>query len=255
MKMLNSLPFGLIESVLSFCDDATISAVMCSSRELRDAVSATMGQSQAIVFTATPRRPYTYLPTPAPVREFGPTLQQYLHYYPPTLTTLSLRDCPFLTDPACKLLAARFPLLTTLDVSGCILMTSIGAKKFFQSCKNLTTFTCDATKKHSLRKNMKVNPAYIKALALSTTLTTLSLTLGSKIKQNAMSPLHRHPNLDELNLYLVGFNEISLSITLPTLRTLKLYRGEWSMYSWTRFFREVLPTPPTLPRLPSLGNM
>jgi hypothetical protein len=145
--MLTSLPLALFKNVLSFTDDYDTSVLMCSSRELRDAVSATMALSQAIVFTQYP--PLIYNPHfncgPTLGREYGPTLQQWLHHYSPTLTSLSLRDCHFLTDQACMLLAARFPLITTLDVSGCIHVTAKGVKKITQVCKSLTTFQCDTT--------------------------------------------------------------------------------------------------------------
>jgi hypothetical protein len=251
--MLSSLPFGLVEHVLSFSDEEMKSAVMCASRELRDAVSATMALSQAIVFTRLPRRPYRRASDPAPEQQYGQTLQQWLHHYPHTLTSLSLRECQFLTDKDYKLLADRFPLLTHLDVSGCRHVSSIGAKKFVQGCKSLTNFRCIFACRS---KDLKVTPAYIKILARSTSMKVLSLALGSKNKSGALAPLHLHPALAELNLCFLGFGFVSLGdpsiITLPSLRTLRLYRGEWSVYSWRAFFLQALPSLPTLPRLPSL---
>ncbi|KAJ1434741.1 hypothetical protein B484DRAFT_393820 [Ochromonadaceae sp. CCMP2298] len=190
--MLTSLPFGLVQHVLSFSDATTTSAVMCSSKELRDA--------------------------------FGPTLKQWLRHYPPTVTSLSLRDCQFLTDEGCKLLAARFPLLERVDLSGCQHMTSMAAKKFARGCKNLSHFRCDATRSKCRSKNIRVNGPYIKALAESKSLQVLSLTLGSKNKENALASLHMHPALQELNLFFEGFRDISLDIHLPTLQRLRMYR-------------------------------
>jgi hypothetical protein len=256
--MLTSLPVALVQNVLSFGNAVTISAVMCSSRELRDAVSATMALSQAIVFALLPRRPY--IPASelapasdgAPEQQYGPTLQQWLHHYPPTLTSLSLRDCHFLTDDGCKLLAARFPLLTHLDVSGCKHATSKGIRNLAKVCKSLTNFKCDNTKANNEPNDTMVNFAYIKALALSTSLTTLSLTVGWKIKKAALAPLHLLPALQELNLYLVHWNFVSLCATLTSLKTLRLCRGKFNNLSWRAFFHETLNHLTTLPRLPSL---
>jgi hypothetical protein len=244
--MLSSLPFGLVEHVLSFSDEEMKSAVMCSSRDLKYAVSATMFKSHAIVFKRYSLDSDTF------ELAYGPTVQQWLNHYPTTLTSLSLRDCPFLTDKGCKLLAARFPLLTHLDVSGCLHVSSIAAKKFALGCKSLSNFRSDVSSANSRCADMKVNPAYIKALAPCTSLTTLSLTLGSKNKSDALAPLNLHPALQELNLYLEGVYHVSLDITLPSLKTLRLYRGGWSSQSWADFFQTLCYRGGGGPRLPSL---
>ncbi|KAJ1436156.1 hypothetical protein B484DRAFT_393285 [Ochromonadaceae sp. CCMP2298] len=204
---------------------------MCSSKELRDAVSATLLRCQAIIYERTP---FVYN---NPAREYGPTLKQWLRHYSSAVTSLTLRDCNFLNDEACKLLAARFPLLERLDLSGCDHATSIGAKRFFKGCKSLSYFRSDVTHQHNTRKNFKVNPSYVKAIAESKSLTSLSLTLGSKNRISALASLHQHPSLQELNLYFLGFYSISLDIHLPSLQRLKMYRGDWSPYSWRHFFQ------------------
>ncbi|KAJ1440173.1 hypothetical protein B484DRAFT_443614 [Ochromonadaceae sp. CCMP2298] len=226
--MLTSLPFGLVQYVLSFGDAAMISSVMCSSKELRDSVSATMAQSKAIVFVRVP------CVQDAPKQEYGPTLKQWLRHYPPTATSMSLRDCHFLTDAGCKVLAARFPLLESLDLSGCTNVTSIGAKRFSKG--KLSHFCCDLTRVINGRKDLRITPAYVKAIALSKCLTCLSLTLGTRNRASALAPLHQHPSLRELNLYFEGFHDISLDIHLPALQRLRLYRGEWAPQSWRAFF-------------------
>ncbi|KAJ1402579.1 hypothetical protein B484DRAFT_424426 [Ochromonadaceae sp. CCMP2298] len=229
--MLASLPFALVQHVLTFSDATTTSAVMCSSRELRDAVSATMHQSQAIVFVRAPRV------KDAPKREYGPTLKLWLHHYSPTVTSLSLRDCHFLTDEDCKLLATQFPLLERLDLSGCTNVTAAGVRRFSEGCKSLSHFRCDMTKVYTKSKTMRVTHGYISATAESKSLTTLSLTLGSRNKSSALAPLREHPALQELNLFLDGYYFVSLDIDLPALQRLRLYRGEWSTNSWRDFFQ------------------
>ncbi|KAJ1440224.1 hypothetical protein B484DRAFT_427495 [Ochromonadaceae sp. CCMP2298] len=194
--MLASLPFALVQHVLTFSDATTTSAVMCSSRELRDAVSATMHQSQAIVFVRAPRV------KDAPKREYGPTLKLWLHHYSPTVTSLSLRDCHFLTSEGCKLLAARFPLLERLDLSGCTNVTAAGVKKFSKGCKSLSHFRSDVTQICSGRQMMPSYTVFVREIALSKSLTTLSLTLDQRNKESALVPLRNHPKLQEFNLFL-----------------------------------------------------
>jgi hypothetical protein len=229
--MLTSLPFGIVQHVLSFSDATTTSAIMCSSKELRDAVSATMHQSQAIVFARVPRV------KDAPKWEYGPTLKQWLRHYPPTVTSMSLRDCHFLTDEDCKLLAARFPLLESLDLSGCTNVTAAGVKKFSKGCKSLSSFCCDETKVHTKNKTLRVTHSYVKAIAECKSLASLSLTLGSRNREYALASLHHHPVLQEFILYVEGYYSISLDIRLPSLHTLRLHRGVYSSHSWRDFFQ------------------
>jgi hypothetical protein len=80
--------------------------------------------------------------------------------------------------------------------------------------------------------------------------------VGNKIKLTALAPLHMHP-LQELNLYLVGWNSsnvVYMCATLPSLKTLRLCRSEWNMHSWRLFFHATL-TDTTLPRLPNLHTL
>eukprot|EP00601_Ochromonadales_sp_CCMP2298_P005681 CAMPEP_0173201236 /NCGR_PEP_ID=MMETSP1141-20130122/18238_1 /TAXON_ID=483371 /ORGANISM="non described non described, Strain CCMP2298" /LENGTH=179 /DNA_ID=CAMNT_0014126333 /DNA_START=107 /DNA_END=642 /DNA_ORIENTATION=- len=179
--MLASLPFGIVQHVLSFNDACTMSIVMCLGKDLRP-----------------------------PFLQYGPQLQQWLRHYPTTVTSLSLRECYFLTDEGCKLLAARFPLLESLDLSGCP-VSSTGAKKFLK-CESLTQFRCETSSTGS-RKDMTINPAYIKALAGAKNLQLLSLVLGSKNKAGALSPLHTHTLL-ELDLHFTGTSDVCLDIRL-----------------------------------------
>ncbi|KAJ1440870.1 hypothetical protein B484DRAFT_391028 [Ochromonadaceae sp. CCMP2298] len=132
---------------------------------------------------------------------YGPQLQQWLRHYPTTVTSLSLRECYFLTDEGCKLLAARFPLLESLDLSGCP-VSSTGAKKFLK-CESLTQFRCETSSTGS-RKDMTINPAYIKALAGAKNLQTLckSVSGGSGGSGGSSgggpTPLCNLPNLQVL---------------------------------------------------------
>ncbi|KAJ1413199.1 hypothetical protein B484DRAFT_402088 [Ochromonadaceae sp. CCMP2298] len=206
---------------------------MCSSKELRDAVSATMHQSHAIVFVKVPRV------KDAPEREYGPTLKQWLRHYPPTVTSLSLRDCQFLTDVGCKLLAAQFPLLESLDLSGCTNVKAAGAKRFSKGSKSLSFFRCDVTKVYTKNKTMRVTPSYVSAIAESKSLQVLSLTLGPRNKNSSLASLHMHPSLQELNLFFHGYQNISLDIRLPSLQRLKMHRSGFSLLHWRDFFQSL----------------
>ncbi|KAJ1423372.1 hypothetical protein B484DRAFT_398683 [Ochromonadaceae sp. CCMP2298] len=202
---------------------------MCSSRELRDAVSATMRLSQAIV---------VIVPCLSPAVAYGPTLKLWLHHYSPTVTSLSLRDCNFLTDAGCKLLAARFPLLERLDLSGCTNVTAAGVKKFSKGCKSLSHFRCVETKFN--RKYSRVTAAYVRAIAESKKLIKFSLTLGPRRSMaSALASLHQHPAIQELNLDFEGYRNISLDIHLPSLQLLRIHRGAYSTHSWRIFFQSL----------------
>ncbi|KAJ1432511.1 hypothetical protein B484DRAFT_447786 [Ochromonadaceae sp. CCMP2298] len=237
--MLASLPFEIVEHVLSFSDSTAMSVVMCVNVELRNAVSTVLSLNQAIVHQTRQASSYHQNHHQTDIlRKYGPTLLQWTkHYSPGEVKSLMLRDCHFLTDKGCKLLAARFPLLTHLDVSGCLHVSSRGIKRFARDCKNLAVFRSDTTTAHSGCGDIRTTPAYIKAVAESQKLTFLSLTLGSANKDGALAPLSLHPTLQELNLYFLGYAEVSVNIRLPSMKRLKMLRSWRNDQSWRRFLQ------------------
>ena len=90
------------------------------------------------------------------------------------LVSLDLKDCDW-DDDACRSLKNKLPKLSHLDLSGARYVTTNGLKALSSGGK-LISFVCNSTRRHSLCKNMKVTPGYIKSLAKISTLRQVRVT-------------------------------------------------------------------------------
>jgi hypothetical protein len=152
------------------------------------------------------------------------------------VTSLSVPLLPFSNSWFIGILANKFTRVKSLDVSGCVKVTTNGIKKAIKAFKLLSSVTNNATAKHSLCKHLKVNPPMIRAIGSVPTLASLSLTLGSTNKFDSLAPLMSHKRLAGLELFLEGFDAVNVVMPLPALRVLRLQTGSWTHFSWPLFF-------------------
>jgi len=100
-----------------------------------------------------------------------------------------------LTDSPIQTLGSlpNLPCLTSLNFSGCVGFSSVDFNQIAKRAPGLETFFIDATPKHSLCKDLKLSPGYVRQIAKKGLhLRRLSMTLGSKVSQNLFCVFFTH---------------------------------------------------------------
>jgi hypothetical protein len=147
---------------------------------------------------------------------------------------LNARDSNLSDDHLRKLGQGVLPSLTSLDVSGCQHMTSVGLKALLKGLgQQIKEIYQDITPAHSSCKEMRVTPSTLKVLATAPGLECLSLTLSSAVKVG-LNHLNSHATLRTLSIFFEGFHPPALPQHLPNLETLNLRVGPWTYFTWPR---------------------
>ena len=150
----------------------------------------------------------------------------------PNVMRLNARDSSLNDEGLRALGSGLLPSLTSVDVSGCQSMSSVGVKALVKGLgARLKEFSQDATALHGLCKEMRVTLGTIKAIAAAPALESLSLTLGSSVK-SGLNNLNGHPSLRKLSLYFEGFEPPAPPSTLPALEELTIRVGGWTRFHW-----------------------
>lgn len=166
-----------------------------------------------------------------------------------SLVELNLMDCDWTDKDArevCSTSKTGFPKLAHINLSGAIKLSSRGFKTLTGKHSRLSSFVCHNTPQHSLCKDMRLTPAYIKAISTYPSLHQLELTLGSKIKDGDLDCLTRLPHLEALSVFFEGFNPpVPPLAGCPSLRFFRMDVGPWSNFNWhlliSRIARRSLP--------------
>ena len=95
----------------------------------------------------------------------------------------------------------------------------------------LRGFRQDRTRRHNRCAEIKANESTIKAAAASPVLESLSLTLGSKVKQG-LEVLDGNTSLKTLAIFMEGFTALNLPAKLPELKVLRIKTSEWAGFDW-----------------------
>ena len=95
----------------------------------------------------------------------------------------------------------------------------------------LRGFRQDRTRRHNRCAEIKANESTIKAAAASPVLESLSLTLGSKVKQG-LEVLDGNTSLKTLAIFMEGFTALELPAKLPELKVLRLKVTQFSAFNW-----------------------
>jgi hypothetical protein len=150
----------------------------------------------------------------------------------PGACRLCARDSGLTDDDLRRLGKGLLPALTSLDLSGCQNMSSLGVVALVRGLgPRLKEFAQDATRKHSLCKEMRVTKATLKALVAAPGLERLSLTLGSGVK-SGLELFHGHASLRRLTIYFEGFEPPLLPRSLPALESLRINTCAFSKFRW-----------------------
>lgn len=148
--------------------------------------------------------------------------------------------------------AAAWPALTSVDVSGCQNVSSIGVRALVKGLgARFASFAQDVTVAHPRCSEMRVTPTTMVVLAAARSLVDLSLTLPTKFSGSALSPLAGHPHLRRLALLFEGFPHVDIPGPLPNLEEARLCTNMWTHFDWSRAFVNTTAASPW-PRLHSL---
>lgn len=219
------LDLDVSRHILSFLDGESFIASSCVSRSFRNAIiphqkNVSIGNFQSY----------------SSMKQMGFTGAVFFHGMGSDLVTNEV-----LSD-----LAASFPSLRGVDLSGCQNINVNGVRSLVSGLgSRLEKFILDQPKNTifmTRRGEIRVTDAIIKVVAGSPSLQTVKLILPSKCKDQSLMPLDGKASLRSLSLKLCGISPINLPRALPQLEHLEIETEYYSGFDWTALLTAEYPS-------------